>query len=292
MNPAKCNTRRMRRFIQLVHLLAWVYISLPPSFASAVALEKMNELTASNYVNDFARVLSPETQARLNTLCLEIQQKAHAQITVVTIHTLDGSDIESYSTDLFAKWGVGGKGTGISGGDDKTSNRGVLILVAVKDHKYRVEVGYGLEAILPDGKVGGFGREMAPMLRQQDYNTALTLVTTRVAQTIASDAHLELTGALPMPRSTVRPQGDSSSFPRLPTAVVLFIIFLVFHVIRFLWRILTGQNNRRSGGFWGGGGIIGGGWSGGGFGGGGGGGSDFGGFGGGSSGGGGASGSW
>ena len=105
-------------------------------------------------------------------------RKAHAQIAVVTINSLDGSDIDSYAVDLYKKWGIGSKAT----------DHGVLILLAVQDQKYRIEVGYGLEPILPDGKVGGFGREAVPLLRQNNYNGAVSLMTSRVADVIAQDA--------------------------------------------------------------------------------------------------------
>ncbi len=59
----------------------------------------------------------------------------------------------------------------------------MLILLAVEDHRYRFEVGYGLEPILPDGKVGGFGREAVPLLKQNNYSGAVLLWTSRAAQT-------------------------------------------------------------------------------------------------------------
>ena len=61
-----------------------------------------------------------------------------------------------------------------------------LILYAIKDHRARIEVGYGLEPILPDGKVGGFQREAIPLMRSENYNQALLLVTRRVADVIAT----------------------------------------------------------------------------------------------------------
>ena len=73
---------------------------------------------------------------------------------MVTVNSLDGTDIESYAVALYKQWGIGSKAT----------DHGVLILLAVQDRKYRIEVGYGLEPILPDGKVGGFGREAVPCL--------------------------------------------------------------------------------------------------------------------------------
>src|SRR5581483_1951054 len=147
--------------------------------------EPVSQLHATNYVNDFARVLSPSTVDAVNDLCKQIDDKAHAQIAVVTIRSLDGGDIDGYAVNLFKQWGIGSKAT----------NRGVLILVAIQDHKYRTEVGYGLEPILPDGKVGGFGREAVPFFRQNNYDAGIRLMTTRVADVIASDAGVQLTGA-------------------------------------------------------------------------------------------------
>src|SRR6059036_194574 len=165
------------RTILLGILMLWISV--------LVCAEPVSQLHPTDYVNDFAHVLDQTTIAQLDNICQQIDQKAHAQIAVVTINSLEGSDIESYAVDLFHKWGVG----------SKAANRGVLILLAVKDHRYRIEVGYGLEPILPDGKVGGFGREAVSLLRQNDYNGAVLLLTSRVANVIAQDAGVQLTGA-------------------------------------------------------------------------------------------------
>src|SRR6202007_2132187 len=128
--------------------------------------EPVSKLKPTDYVNDFAHVLDQNTIAQIDEICRQVDEKAHAQIAVVTIHSLDGADIESYAVDLFQKWGVGNKST----------NHGILILYAIDDHRARIEVGYGLEPILPDGKVGGFQREAAPLLKGGDYSKALLLV--------------------------------------------------------------------------------------------------------------------
>src|SRR5215469_865793 len=172
---------------------------------SPARAESVSQLKYSNYVNDFAHVLSGQTVSDLDDLCLQLDQKAHAQVAVVTINSLDGSDIESYSFALAQRWGVGL--------GSKATNRGVLILLAVKDHKYRFEVSYGLEGILPDGKVGGFGREAVPLLKQGNYDGALTLVTQRVANTIAQDAGVQLTGVSQPPPTT---------YPEMPP--IIFIL--------------------------------------------------------------------
>ena len=147
--------------------------------------EPIKQLKPSGYVNDFAHVLDSASASAIEQLARQIDQKTGAQIAVVTIRSVDGADIESYASDLYKQWGIG----------PKSSNRGVLILLAVQDRRYRTEVGYGLEPILPDGKVGGFGREAVPFLRQGEYGAALRLMTQRVAQTIAADAGVTLEGA-------------------------------------------------------------------------------------------------
>lgn len=241
--------------------------------------EPISQLKPTGYVNDFANVLDTSTKSQIEDLCGQVEQKAHAQIALVTINTLDGNDIESYAVDLFHKWGIGAKST----------DRGVLILYAIRDHRARIEVGYGLEPILPDGKVGGFQREAIPLMRSGDYSQALLLVTTRVADVIASDAGVQLTHAQPRaPTRPVRePEGGISLGGIILFVVVILIVLLTPLRSLLFWILFSSMFGGRGG--WGGGG----GYSGGGFGGfGGGGGGGFGGFGGGSSGGGGASSSW
>ena len=243
------------------------------ALATVLHAESVEQLKPTGYVNDFAHVLSPAATTQINDLARQVDEKAHAQIALVTINTLDGRDIESYAVDLFKQWGVGKKGT----------DRGVLIIYAIQDRKARIEVGYGLEPILPDGKVGGFQREAIPQMRAGDYNGALFLVTRRVADVIAQDAGVQLTGAQP-PAPAVRTEEPDQgwSLGKLILVIIIIAIGLFTPFGRsllwlFLFQSIGGGRGR--GGF-------------GGFGGGGGGGGGFGGFGGGSSGGGGASSSW
>jgi len=238
--------------------------------------EPVSQLKPTDYVDDFAHVLDRNTIAQIDEICREIDEKAHAQIAVVTIHSLDGADIESYAVDLFHQWGVG----------SKSSNRGVLILYAIDDHRARIEVGYGLEPILPDGKVGGFQREAIPLMHAGNYSAALLLVTSRVASVIAQDAGVQLTShqiaAPPAGRREQPDGGISAGGVVLLILIVLIVLFTPLRSILFgmlLGSMLGGGGDRGGGGSWGGGGFGGGG-------------GGFGGFGGGSSGGGGASSSW
>ncbi len=249
-----------------------LFLSLP-IFAWA---QPISQLKPTGYVSDFAGVLDANTRGQIEDLCSQINEKAHAQISLVTINTLDGSDIESYSINLAEKWGMGRK-----------ADRGVLILYVIQDHRARIEVGYGLEPILPDGKTGGFQREAIPLMRAEQYNQALLLVTSRVAQVIADDAGIQLTNALPRaPANSVSQPGTGLSIGGIILIVIVILIVLLTPLRSVLfWILFSGIFDGRGSG---GGGF-------GGFGGGGGGGSGgggFGGFGGGSFGGGGASSSW
>lgn len=236
--------------------------------------EQVEQLRPTGYVNDFAGVLSQSTRQRLEALLAELDRKADAQVAVVTVRTLGGVPIEDFSLALATRWKIGPKG----------SDRGVLILLAVDDHRYRIEVGYGLEGVLPDGKVGSFGRAAVPLLRAGDYDAAVSLLVTRIADEIAAERGVTL--GHPMGREPMMGQP-------LVAPVWWWLLLMGIPLVWWLaWRLAGGlgrRGRRRRFGPW----IGGVGWPswGGGFGGGGGGGG-FGGFGGGSFGGGGASGSW
>ena len=131
-----------------------IFVSLLALSTGVALAERVQDLPKpTNYVSDFAGVLSPETVTSLNRLCAQVDRQAHAQIAVVTIKSLDGEPIENFATALEDKWKVGKKGT----------DRGLLLIFATSDRKYRIEVGYGLEGILPDGRVGDIGRQLCPI---------------------------------------------------------------------------------------------------------------------------------
>ena len=188
--------------------LAVVVLLLSPS--AFVAAESVNTLPPpTGYVNDFAGVLSPSAKQSMEDLCTQVDRKAHAQIAVVTIKTLDNDQsIEEFTTALEDKWKVGAKGT----------DRGVLMILVMNPRRGRIEVGYGLEGILNDAKVGDIGRDMAPYARQGDYNQAVTLGVHELSQIIAADAGVILDagseGAPAVPQEQHEPQQQSQLQPQ------------------------------------------------------------------------------
>ncbi len=260
--------------------------------ASLCAAEDVKKIHPSGYVSDLAGVIAPEARTRLEALCAEVEQKTGAQMAIVTVQSLEGEGVENYAVDLFKQLGVG----------SKKENRGVLLLIAPNDHKYRIEVGYGLEPVINDARAGDVGRAIVPFLRQSDYGKAAEVAAWQLAKYIADDSGVTLSGQPPAGR--IRNRGDDSGNLGLWFVLGLIAFFLLIGslssrsggrrgggsggsgLLWFLLGMFAGSAGRGSGGS-----ERGGGWSGGSFGGGGGGGG-FGGFGGGSSGGGGASGSW
>ena len=260
------------------HLSRWlaiVLLLLTPSIV--LTAESVSSLPSpTGYVNDFAGVLTPAAKANLEDLCSQVDRQAHAQIAVVTIKSLNNDQtIEEFATAVEDKWKVGPKGT----------DRGVLLIVSLAPRKYRIEVGYGLEGILNDAKVGDIGRSMLPALSQNDYNTAIPIGVRQIARVIAADAGVTLAQTQPIHQYHREPAPTQISLTEivLGGGVILLILFFLVKtgntgLIFFLLGNLMGGGG---GGYRGGrGGRDGGGGGG------------FGGFGGGGSGGGGASGDY
>jgi uncharacterized protein len=263
---------RFRSFT-LVALSILLQLAAFPALA-----ENPKNIHPIGYVTDLAGVIAPDTKARLEALCHEVEEKTGAQIAVVTVHSLEGESVENFAVDLYKQLGVG----------SKRENRGVLLLVSPDERKYRVEVGYGLEPVINDARAGDAGRAMVVLLREANYSAAIEAATWMLAKDIADDRGVTLSGQ--PPARPVRKEQRHSS----PIGLwgILFIIWIIFSIARAGQRGASGR--RGGGGGWWIGPMLGGmsgGWRGGGFGGSSGGGG-FGGFGGGSSGGGGASGSW
>src|SRR5260370_28618487 len=256
------------------------------------AAEDIKKIHPASYVSDLAGVIRQEERRRLEGLCAEVEQKTGGQMAIVTVQSLEGEGVDNYAVDLYKQFGVG----------SKKDNRGVLLLVAPSERKYRIEVGYGLEQVINDARDGDAGRAMVPFLRQGDYGKAAEAAAWQLAKYIADDSGVTLSGQPPAGR--IRNTGGRGGNLGLWFVLGLIVLFFVISslssrgggrrgggsggsgLLWFLLGTLAGSAGRRSGGDSGG-------WGGGGFGGGSDGGdSGFGGFGGGESGGGGASGDW
>lgn len=228
------------------------------------------------YVNDYAGILSYDTESRLSLLIGELERKTTAQIAVLTVDTTTPLDTETYAVKLFEKWGIGQKG----------KDNGALLLVATKDRTLRIEVGYGLEGAIPDALAKIIIEDyITPSFKEGDFDTGVIKGTVGLVKLIAKEYNVELSEIDKVPIEVPMPEKPSllESILNFIFTVFIIIMFLSLRLGFFWWWFLIPGLNRRRGGYWYGGGYGG---NSGGFGGG------FGGFGGGLSGGGGASGSW
>lgn len=222
-------------------------------------LNRLGRQKPARLVNDHARVLNHAQMTSLEGLLIDLERKTGAQVAVLILPSLEGGEISDFASRLYEKWGIGQKG----------KDNGVLLLVALKDRKVRVEVGYGLEGILPDAKTGRIlDRVVVPAFRKNRYAEGVIGGAYAIAQIIAEDAGVRLTGGQPV-------RVETRERRRSPLLSLIFLIIFIPLLIRHPFLALFLLSGMRGGGF-----------SGGGFGGG------FGGFGGGLSGGGGASRGW
>lgn len=122
------------------------------------------EQTELFYVNDYANLLNEDTKNYIVNINQDLENKTGAQIVVVTVQNLEGNSLEEYATKLFRKFGIG----------DRSKNNGVLLLLALEERQFRVEVGYGLEGVLPDGKTGRIqDNYIIPYLKENNWNDGI-----------------------------------------------------------------------------------------------------------------------
>ena len=151
------NTHPARQQLCALLFIIVSLLALAGPSADAAVLPKPSQ---REYVVDTAGIVSAEDRAQIEKIGEELREKTKAEVVVVTVATLDGTDIESYANELFRSWGIG---------DAKQSN-GVLLLIAKDDRKFRIEVGYGLEGEITDGRAGEILDKMKPYFRDEKYS--------------------------------------------------------------------------------------------------------------------------
>jgi uncharacterized protein len=247
------------KYVYLLICFSWLFLA-----AAELAWAERPFPKPMGLVNDFANVIPVSYKQKIHVITSELLQKTGIPVVVVTIPDIGGAEYNDYANRLYSAWGIG----------KKDEDKGVLIFVTIKERKMRIETGYGVEGILPDGLVGEIrDRYMTPYLKQNKFGEGLLNVTIAVSQVIAKHSGVELTGQLPA-RTTKKKRSRLSLFP-----IVLIFFALMFFSRRrggswllFLPFLLGGGGGRYSsggfggsfGGFGGGFGGFGGGMSGGG----------------------------
>jgi uncharacterized protein len=200
-----------------------VFLAAMVLLASTLAVAERPFPKPRGLVNDFAGVISPEYERKISALAREVLQKTGTAIVVVTMPDIGGAEYNDYVNRLYSAWGIGKKG----------EDKGVLIFVTVKERKMRIETGYGVEGILPDGLVGAIRDQyMIPYLRKNQFGEGILNGTLAIAQVIAKNAGVHLPGTSAIPRRITKSRSGFSFLPFL----IFIVIFLFF--------------SRRRGGSW------------------------------------------
>ncbi|WMJ80754.1 TPM domain-containing protein [Clostridium sp. MB40-C1] len=271
----------MKKFLKrykssLIIVLAFIFICLF-SFEKVNSQVKYPQPTNLKYVNDYVGILDNSSKEYIVSVGKELEDKTGAQAVVVIIDSLKEEEIRNYGARLFRNWGIG----------QKDKDNGLLILLSMKEKRWSVEVGRGLEGALPDILTNRVMEEVAiPEFKKNDFSKGI-----KNAYSVFSDYIGKEYGVSLEKNEKINfnyEKGTSRKGSSMPLYIVVGLIFIdiVFNrarVIRFIIQLIFwnsffgGGPGGRGGGPWGGGGSSGGG---------------FGGFGGGDTGGGGSSGGW
>lgn len=210
--------RNFKRFICLFIVGCFISSCVPFLQLKGQAAVQSSE---NFYVTDQAHVLSEQAKEHILTINRAFEKtREQPQLAVVTLNSLEGQDIESYAVNQFETMKLG----------NKQYDNGVLVLLAVKDREIRVEVGYGLEGILPDGKVGRIIDASMNDLSSGNYSEAITNIFNQLVLAVQQEYGYEdiFEGQL-----TPIDEGDSiHPVVMMASFVVVFVIYL------FICRIL------------------------------------------------------
>lgn len=148
-----------------------------------INVEALVDPMSNFYVNDYANILSEETENEIQSMSVQLSNTDGTQMVVVTVEDLEGLSVEEYANQLFNKFGIG----------EADSDNGLLILVSRDDRKIRVEVGYGLEGVINDGKAGRYLDAYAvPYLKNDEWDKGIFNVYNALYKEIVTQNNLQL----------------------------------------------------------------------------------------------------
>lgn len=230
----RCNLAQPRIFsVNLRRLLPLLALAL---VLAALPAQAKDWPRPQGFVGDYAQVIEPAYQQKINAASQQLWQKAQAAVVVATLPSLDNESIEDEAARLYRAWGIGKKGV----------DKGALILVAVKERRVRIEVGYGLEGALTDARAGQIrDKVLVPHLREERYGQGLFEGVSAIAQVAAEDAKVELTNLAPV-KAPGRQDSGYGSWGGWGAIILLVVIYILAKAFR---RGGGGGGGRGLGGF-------------------------------------------
>jgi uncharacterized protein len=180
------------------------------------------------YVQDFAKILSEDEIAELRSLGRTIEDQTTAQISVLTVKTIGENTIEEYANEAFRQYGIG----------NETENNGVLLVIAVTDRLIRIEVGYGLEGRIPDGKAGRILDEHAvPFLQNDQPNKAIVETYKVLANEVLAEYGQE--EGMPAQENQAQQNTRDQGLGIPSWLLILIVIVVIFLDFKFFGGTLT-----------------------------------------------------
>lgn len=183
-------------------------------WAAALPGADFAALRPEGHVSDFAQVIGAERKAELERYCKAVEASTGVEIALVTIPGLEGEPVEDVANLLHRKWGVGKKGT----------NEGILLLISIADRRTRLEVGYGLEGVIPDGYAGSVLREMRPALRAGDIGGAMAAAAQTLGERVAEAKGVKIGERV---RTNEQPRGGVTGEGLMQVVISLGVLFAV-----------------------------------------------------------------
>ncbi|MEO8723139.1 MAG: TPM domain-containing protein [Sphingobium sp.] len=212
----------------LIRCMAALFVLVSIPISGAALAQTFPPL--SGRVVDGANLLSPVQEQEITARLATLEQQSGRQVVVVTIPDLQGYDIADYGYRLGRAWGIG----------SKAKNDGALLIVAPKEHKVRIEVGYGLEGVLTDALSSQIVRNsIVPKFKANDYPGGITAGVTNVATllTLPPD-EAKAQAALAAQQEADRNQGSD------PGGLVIFAFILLFFILPLFFRGRYGRSYR------------------------------------------------
>ena len=193
------------------------------------------------FVNDFAGVISASDARAMEATIASLREQTGAEIAVVTVRSHEPhATIDGFGVALAEAWGVGA-----SAGDT-----GVILILALEERQVRIEVGYGLEGAIPDGRAGSLlDTYVVPDLRDGNYSAGLLNGVAAITQVVAEELGVSLTGVSAEARPVAR-QGAPTAGVDLSDLVYVLFLLLFVGGRWFFWPLLFARRRR---GFFGGG---------------------------------------
>ncbi|MFT8321813.1 MAG: TPM domain-containing protein [Bacillus sp. (in: firmicutes)] len=178
------------------------------------------------YVQDFANLLNESEKQELNQIGRSIEDQTTAQVAVLTVKTIGDQSIDEYANEAFRQYGLG----------NREKNNGLLLVIATQEKKVRIEVGYGLEGRIPDGKAGRILDEYTlPYLKNQEPNKAITETYKVLANEVYAEYNIDEQQQLKAEKPATA--ADTNDFPTW--IIIIIVIVALFLDIKFFGGTFT-----------------------------------------------------